>query len=78
MRQWTPKFFYDAKPWLYMGVGAACTAGATFWSLSEGSWSVLRGFLCLSGAALAVIGGATLQMRQDYRAKSKWRREKRP
>ena len=28
-----------------------------------------------AGAALAIIGGATLQLRQDYRARSKWRRE---
>ena len=28
--------------------------------------------------ALGIVGGATLQMRQDYRARSKWRRETPP
>jgi hypothetical protein len=47
------------------------------WSLSAGLWSVWRGLLCFGGAALAIVGGATLQLRQDYRARSKWRRETR-
>jgi hypothetical protein len=45
------------------------------WSLSAGLWTVWRSFLCFLGAALAIAGGATLQLRQDYRAKSKWRRD---
>jgi type II secretory pathway component PulL len=51
--------------------------GMMVWSLSAGLWTAWRGLLCLAGAALAVVGGATLQLRQDYRARSKWRREKR-
>jgi len=47
----------------------------TIWSLSDGSWTVPRSLLCLLGAGLAIAGGATLQLRQDYRANSKWRRE---
>ncbi len=78
MRHWIPKIVYDAKPWVLVGLGAAATLGATFWSLAEGLWTVTRGLLCFGGAALAIVGGATLQMRQDYRARSKWRREKRP
>jgi hypothetical protein len=37
-----------------------------------------RSLLCLGGMVLAIVGGATLQLRQDYRARSKWRREKGP
>jgi hypothetical protein len=48
------------------------------WSLSAGLWTVWRGLLCFGGAALAIVGGATLQLRQDYRAQSKWRRKMRP
>jgi hypothetical protein len=47
------------------------------WSLSAGLWTVWRSFLCFLGAGLAIAGGATLQLRQDYRAKSKWRRDHR-
>jgi hypothetical protein len=32
----------------------------------------------LGGAGLAIVGGAILQMRQDYRAQSKWRRDTPP
>jgi hypothetical protein len=37
--------------------------------------TVWRGLLCLGGA---IVGGAILQMRQDYRAQSKWRRDTPP
>ncbi len=50
----------------------------TLWSLSAGYWTVWRGLLLFAGAALAIVGGATLQLRQDYRARSKWRRETSP
>ena len=48
------------------------------WSLIEGLWMLWRSLLCLGGMVLAIVGGATLQLRQDYRARSKWRREKGP
>lgn len=78
MRTWTPQAIYDAKPWVFVGIGAALAVGALVWSLSAGLWTVWRGVLCFGGAALAVVGGATLQLRQDYRARSKWRRKMRP
>ena len=78
MRSWTPQTLYDAKPWAMIGVGAVLAIGATAWSLAAGYWTVWRGLLMFAGAALAIIGGATLQMRQDYRARSKWRREMPP
>jgi hypothetical protein len=31
--------------------------------------------LCFAGVGLAIAGGAILQLRQDYRARSKWQRE---
>jgi hypothetical protein len=34
--------------------------------------------LCLGGVALTIVGGATLQQRQEYRANSKWRRDAPP
>jgi hypothetical protein len=74
MRRWMPQSLYDAKPWALMVVGALLGAGMTIWSFSAGSWTVSRSLLCLLGAGLAITGGATLQLRQDYRAKSKWRR----
>jgi hypothetical protein len=78
MRAWTPQTLYDAKPWVFVSVGGVLAIGATVWSLSAGLWTVWRGLLCFGGAALAIVGGVTLQLRQDYRARSKWRRETRP
>jgi hypothetical protein len=78
MRSWTPRTLYEAKPWALIGLGAILGVGTTIWSMVAGSWSVWRGLSCLAGAGLAIAGGATLQMRQDYRAKSKWRRDGTP
>jgi hypothetical protein len=75
--RWMPQSLYDAKPWVFMGLGAVLTVGATAWSLAIGYWTVWRGATMFIGAAFAIVGGITLQMRQDYRARSKWRREMR-
>ncbi|HWJ34447.1 MAG TPA: hypothetical protein VNR70_04230 [Steroidobacteraceae bacterium] len=78
MRDWTPQRVYEAKPWVFVSVGTVLAIGMMLWSLSAGLWTVWRSLLCFGGAALAIVGGATLQLRQDYRARSKWRRKMRP
>jgi hypothetical protein len=78
MRSWMPQTLYAVKPWAFIVVGAILGVGMMLWSLSDGQWTGWRGFLCLGGVALAIVGGATLQMRQEYRAKSKWRRDAPP
>jgi protein-S-isoprenylcysteine O-methyltransferase Ste14 len=78
MRSWTPQTLYDAKPWGLAGTGVVLALGSIGWSLSAGVWTVWRSLLCFAGVALTIIGGITLQMRQDYRARSKWRRAGRP
>ena len=78
MRSWTPQTLYDVKPWAFIGIGVVFAIGMMLWSLWDGSWTVWRGLLCFGGAALAIVGGATLQLRQDYRARSKWRRDGSP
>jgi hypothetical protein len=75
MRRWLPRSVYESKPWLLIGFGALLGAGMPVWSFLDGAWTVWRSLLCLVGVGLAIAGGATLQMRQDYRAKSKWRRD---
>lgn len=75
MKIWTPPALYGAKPWILIVVGACLALGMMLWSLSSGDWTGWRGLLCLTGAGLAIGGGAILQLRQDYRARSKWRRE---
>jgi hypothetical protein len=77
MRTWTPQAIYETKPWVFVGVGVVLAVGAVAWSLAAGSWTVWRSLSCFVGAALAIVGGVTLQLRQDYRARSKWRRKMR-
>jgi hypothetical protein len=78
MRAWTPQTLYEAKPRVFIGIGVILAIGSMLWSLWAGLWTVWRGLLCFGGAALAIVGGATLQLRQDYRARSKWRRDAPP
>ncbi len=78
MRYWTPKALYDAKPWVFFTLGVLLAVGAMVWSLAAGLWTVWRSVLCVGGGMLAIVGGATLQLRQDYRARSMWRRKTRP
>jgi hypothetical protein len=75
MRSWTPQALYETKPWAFITVGGLLAVGAMLWSWHTGWWSVWRGLACFAGAALTIVGGATLQLRQTYRARSKWRRE---
>jgi hypothetical protein len=74
MRSWTPQTLYESKPWVFIALGSLLAIGMTVWSLAAGYWTVWRGLSMFAGAALAIVGGITLQMRQDYRANSKWRR----
>jgi hypothetical protein len=78
MRSWTPQTLYDVKPWAFIVLGAILGVGMMLWSLSAGQWTLWRGLLCLAGVALTIVGGATLQQRQEYRANSKWRRDAPP
>ncbi len=74
MRAWAPQTLYEARPWVFIAAGALLGIGATLWSLAVGYWTVWRGLSVFAGAALSIIGGIILQMRQDYRARSKLRR----
>jgi len=75
VRKWIPKTLYEAKPWVLIVIGCGVLLGATAWSLIDGAWTTWRSLACVAGAAVAVAGGATLQLRLDYRARSKWFRE---
>jgi protein-S-isoprenylcysteine O-methyltransferase Ste14 len=74
MKHWTPPGYYNAKPWVMMGVGAILCLGSMGMSIKIGDWTVWRGMGCFVGAVLVIAGGAILQLRQTYRANSKWRR----
>jgi hypothetical protein len=76
MKRWIPDPLYGAKPWVFMVVGAFLGLGMMVWSWWDGAWTPLRSLLCFVGAGSAIGGGAILQLRQNYRARSKFQREK--
>jgi hypothetical protein len=77
VRNWTPHSLYEAKPWVLIAVGVAAFLGMTVWSLIDGLWTAWRSLSCVGGAGVTVAGGAMLQLRRDYRSRSKWFRESR-
>jgi hypothetical protein len=75
MKRWIPEPLYQAKPWVFLAGGGLLAIGMMVWSWWDGSWTPLRGLLCFAGAAAAIVGGAIQQLRQNYRVRSKWRRD---
>jgi hypothetical protein len=76
MKRWAPPALYNSKPWVMIVGGAILCLGAMFLSIYYGDWTVLRGLSCFAGAGLVIAGGAILQLRQTYRARSKWYRNR--
>ena len=74
MKRWTPDAVYNARPWILMAGGAVLCTASMAWSMYAGGWGLWQGLLCFTGAGLIICGGAILQRRQQYRARSKWRR----
>ena len=74
MKHWSPTGLYNIKPWIMMIGGALLCGTCVTLSVMRGEWDVLRGMGCGVGAGLVVAGGAIIQLRQTYRANSKWRR----
>jgi hypothetical protein len=74
MKRWSPDAAYNARPWIMMAVGVVVCAGSTAWSVYAGDWGVWRGVICALGGGWVICGGVILLQRQQYRARSKWRR----
>ena len=75
-KAWWPSNVYEAWPWIAMATGATA-ASLAFWSTlrSRGEWSFAGVLVFLAGCTLFVYGGYVLQLRRDYRKRSKWHRE---
>ena len=78
MRAFTPRMLVEATPWVFFAVGVTLTIAMLVGWLSLGLWTVWRSHLCFGGAALAIVGGATLQLRQDCRARAETARRPLP
>jgi hypothetical protein len=74
MKRWIPDEVYNARPWFMMAGGAMLCLGSMLWSMVDDDWTMWLSMACLLGSGLVVVGGALLLRRQQYRARSKWRR----
>jgi hypothetical protein len=74
MNRWIPDEVYNARPWFMMAGGAMLCLGSMLWSMVDDDWTMWLSVACLLGSGLVIVGGALLLRRQQYRARSKWRR----
>jgi hypothetical protein len=74
MKRWIPDEIYNARPWFMMAGGAMLCLGSMLWSMVDDDWNVWLSAACLLGTGLVISGGWLLLRRQQYRARSKWRR----
>lgn len=77
-RRWWPESFYEVRPYaaLVLGLLTAVVALVRAWAIEH--WEVPVMVIAGIGCAAFVYGAAVLQMRGDYRRRSRWRREKGP
>lgn len=75
-RAWWPSQVYEARPWIALAIGVALATIAFFQSAgARHEWTFASALLFLAGCGLAVYGGVVLQLRREYRKRSKWYRE---
>ena len=73
MKHWWPERAYRSKPYLALGVGSALAIGSVVASIVRGDWGMLA-LVCGLGCVLLIYGGVVLQLRSEYRRRSKWAR----
>jgi hypothetical protein len=73
MKRWWPEGAYRSKPYIALGLGCVLALGSIVLSIVRGDWGQLA-LVCGSGCALLIYGGVIIQLRNEYRQRSKWAR----
>ena len=73
---WWPPPLYEARPRLALVAGLIACLGGFGWSLHAGHWTALTTLLIGVGAVLCIYSAVILQLRREYRERSKWTRER--
>lgn len=73
-KHWWPPRLYELKARGALGVGLVCILGGFGWSLQTGHWTALTTLLV--GVVLGICSAIILQMRREYRERSKWSRQR--
>jgi hypothetical protein len=76
MKHWWPEHVYRSKPYVAIGVGGALSLGSVVISILRGDWG-LWALACGAGCGLLIYGAVILQLRHEYRQRSKWARQDR-
>jgi len=75
-RIWWPEPLYEARPYGALTIGLLGGVVALARALAVGYWEVLYTLAFVTGCAVMIYGAVVLQMRYDYRRRSRWNREK--
>ncbi len=75
---WWPEAVYEAKPYGALTLGLMAGVVALARSLAIGNWDGAFATFLILGVVVVVYGGVILQMRYEYRRRSRWNREARP
>ncbi|NJO13343.1 MAG: hypothetical protein HC872_07655 [Gammaproteobacteria bacterium] len=73
---WWPPPLYELRPRAALLLGLGCFVGGFAVSLRTGHWSALTTTLIGVGAVLCIYGAIILQLRREYRERSKWSRKR--
>jgi len=74
-RIWWPEPLYEARPYGALTIGLLAGVLALARALAVGYWEELYTVAFVAGCAVMIYGAVVLQMRFDYRRRSRWNRE---
>ncbi len=75
LRLWWPSPLYEARPYGALLIGIAAGLGALARALQLGEWRLAVGVAFVAGCIAMIYGGVVVQMRMEYRRRSRWYRE---
>jgi hypothetical protein len=73
IKRWWPEGAYRSKPYIALGLAYVLALGSVVLSIVRADWGQLA-LVCGSGCALLIYGGVIIQLRHEYRRRSKWPR----
>ena len=76
-RLWWPEPLYEARPYGVLMLGLLAGVVALARALAIGHWESAFVLFFVAGCAVMVYGVVVLQMRYEYRRRSRWNQERR-
>lgn len=76
-RFWWPEALYEARPYGALTLGLLAGAVAVARSIAVGSWDLPFVAAVALGSAVMAYGAVVVQLRNKYRRRSRWNRDRR-